>query len=133
MGSGSFLLSPTNYLKGYARKCVPLFFVLYACHAYSFLFFFLRVFCVSLTTMITMKEIYKDLINEASNTYTWLDNISDECKEFLSQLSIHIRTGNKANATKLQEILEREFEVRISHSTANRWIRQQYKESSIND
>ena len=83
--------------------------------------------------MITMKDIYKDLISEASNTYTWLDNISDECKEFLSQLSAHIKSGNKANATKLQEILEREFEVKVSHSTANRWIRQQYKESSINE
>ena len=48
--------------------------------------------------MITMKDIYKDLISEASNTYTWLDNISDECKEFLSQLSVHIKAGNKANA-----------------------------------
>lgn len=80
-----------------------------------------------------MTNIYKDLINEASNTYTWLDNLSDGAKEFLTQLSIHIKKGNKANATRLQEILEREFEVKISHATANRWIKQQYKESDIHE
>lgn len=80
-----------------------------------------------MTILNTMKEIYKSLISEATNTYTWLDNISDDCKEFLSELASHIKQGNKANATALQGILEREFSVKISHSTANRWIKEQYK------
>ena len=80
-----------------------------------------------------MTNIYKELIAEASTSYTWLDNLSDGAKEFLMQLSSHIKSGHKANATKLQEILEREFDVKISHSTANRWINQQYKESVIDE
>ena len=77
--------------------------------------------------------MYKELIDEASHTYTWLDNLSDGAKEFLTQLATHIKQGNKANATKLQEILEREFDVKISHSTATRWIKQQYKETVIDE
>ena len=80
-----------------------------------------------------MTNMYKELIAEASHTYTWLDNLSDGAKEFLTQLGTHIKQGNKANATKLQEILEREFDVKISHSTANRWIKQQYKETVIDE
>jgi|TARA_R100000482_G_C5126487_1_gene149038 UDP-glucose 4-epimerase len=80
-----------------------------------------------------MTNIYKELIEEASHSYTWLDNLSDGAKEFLTELGTYIKQGNKANATKLQEILEREFDVKISHSTANRWIKQQYKEAVIDE
>ena len=80
-----------------------------------------------------MTNIYKELIEEPSHSYTWLDNLSDGAKEFLTELGTYIKQGNKANATKLQEILEREFDVKISHSTANRWIKQQYKEAVIDE
>lgn len=80
-----------------------------------------------------MTNIYKELIEEASHSYTWLDNLSDGAKEFLTELGTYIKQGNKANATKLQEILEREFDVKISHSTANRWIKQQYKEAVVDE
>ena len=80
-----------------------------------------------------MTNIYKELVTEASQPYTWLDKISQEGTEFLNQLSVHIKQGNKANATKLQEILEREFNLKVSHSTVNRWINTQYKESTIHE
>lgn len=85
-----------------------------------------------MTTMITMNNI-ENLIQEVSRLHTWEDNVSKDCKEFLDILKNHIRSGNNINATSFQSVLEREYNIKISNATANRWVKNQLKEAVVDE
>ena len=82
--------------------------------------------------MITMNNI-ENLIQEVSRLETWEDNVSKDCKEFLDILKNHIRSGNNINATSFQSVLEREYNIKISNATANRWVKNQLKEAVVDE
>lgn len=82
--------------------------------------------------MITMNNI-ENLIQEVSRLHTWEDNVSKDCKEFLDILKNHIRSGNNINATSFQSVLEREYNIKISNATANRWVKNQLKEAVVDE
>ena len=85
-----------------------------------------------MTTMITMNNI-ENLIQEVSRLHTWEDNVSKDCKEFLDILKNHIRSGNNINATSFQSVLEREYNIKISNATANRWVKNQLNEAVVDE
>ena len=85
-----------------------------------------------MTTMITMNNI-ENLIQEVSRLHTWEDNVSKDCKDFLDILKNHIRSGNNINATSFQSVLEREYNIKISNATANRWVKNQLKEAVVDE
>tara|TARA_R100000808_G_C2141815_1_gene149642 strand:- start:1866 stop:2114 length:249 start_codon:yes stop_codon:yes gene_type:complete len=82
--------------------------------------------------MISMNNI-DNLIQEVSRLHTWEDNVSKDCKEFLDLLKKHVRNGNNINATSFQTVLEREYNVKVSNATANRWVKNQLKEANVDE
>ena len=70
------------------------------------------------------KDIDKLLESIVSTTGKWYENIDKDTSDFLDAVSNLVKQGKEVNAVKIADILEDEYDVKITAVSVRTWLKE---------
>ena len=70
------------------------------------------------------KDIDKLLENILSTTGKWYENIDKDTSDFLDAVANLVKQGKEVNAVKIADILEDEYDVKITAVSVRTWLKE---------
>jgi|TARA_R100001460_G_scaffold107837_2_gene157258 transposase len=72
-----------------------------------------------------MSKDINELLNKVvSHSGKWYENVSSEVQEFLDGIEELIKQGKQVNAVTIGDILEEQFDIKITAVTVRNWLRE---------
>jgi len=70
------------------------------------------------------KDIDKLLESIVSTTGKWYENIDKDTSDFLDAVANLVKQGKEVNAVKIADILEDEYDVKITAVSVRTWLKE---------
>ena len=70
------------------------------------------------------KDINKLLESIVSTTGKWYENIDKDTSDFLDAVANLVKQGKEVNAVKIADILEDEYDVKITAVSVRTWLKE---------
>ena len=70
------------------------------------------------------KDIDKLLENILSTTGKWYENLDKDTSDFLDAVENLVKQGKEVNAVKIADILEDEYNIKITATSVRTWLKE---------
>lgn len=70
------------------------------------------------------KDIDKLLENILSTTGKWYENLDKDTSDFLDAVGNLVKQGKEVNAVKIADILEDEYNIKITATSVRTWLKE---------
>jgi len=70
------------------------------------------------------KDIEKLLESIVSTTGKWYENIDKDTSDFLDAVENLVKQGKEVNAVKIADILEDEYNIKITATSVRTWLKE---------